>query len=58
MYSGVYEGNKNYKESSKTPVERAISPTPSYKEYKRESDNLKQAKPAREKEESPEFNLK
>lgn len=58
MYSGVYEGNKNYKDSYKSPVERAMTPTPSYKEYKQESDNLKQAKPAKEKEESPDFNLK
>ncbi|MFA6903941.1 MAG: hypothetical protein WC236_12765 [Gallionellaceae bacterium] len=58
MYSGVYEGNKNYKDSNKKPIQCAMTPTPSYKEYNQESDNLKQAKPAKEKNESPDFNLK
>lgn len=58
MYSGVYEGNKKYKDSYKTPIERAMTPTPSYKEYKQESDNFKQDNPAKERNESPDFNLK
>jgi hypothetical protein len=58
MYSGVYEGNKSYKDSYKTPVESAMTPTPGYREYKQESDKLKQVNPVTEKDESPEFNLK
>ncbi len=59
MSRGIYEGNKSYKESKKSPVERSTTlPTPSYTEYQKEREKLKQTNPAADKEDSPDFNLK
>ena len=34
----LYEGIKSSNDAKRTPEERAISPTPSYDEYKKEHD--------------------
>jgi len=58
LYQGIYEGNKNYKESDKTPSERAMTPTPSYGTYQKDRGKLKQDAAATEKKDSPDFSLK
>ena len=58
LFQGVYEGNKNYKETDKTPNERAMSPTESYGNYQKERERLKQGDSKPDKNDSPDFNLK
>lgn len=41
MNRALYEGIQNQNEVGKSPAERAISPTPSYKDYQSERENLK-----------------
>ncbi len=37
-YRSFYDGIKNRNDATKTPTERARSPTPSYDEFKKERD--------------------
>jgi hypothetical protein len=41
MNRALYEGIQNQNEINKSPAERAISPTPNYKDYQSERENLK-----------------
>jgi len=58
LYQGVYEGNNSYKDSARTPDERAMTPSPGYGTYQKDRDKLQPGDTATEKNESPEFNLK
>ena len=37
-YQGVYEGIKANQDAKRSPTERAMTPAPSYDEYKKERD--------------------
>jgi hypothetical protein len=37
-YQGLYEGIKSGNDAKRTPNERAVSPAPSYEEYKKERE--------------------
>ncbi len=41
MYGSMYEGIKSRVDSMRTPMEREVSPTPSYDTYKKEREEKK-----------------
>jgi hypothetical protein len=43
-YRAMYEGIMNRNEAKRTPNERALKPTPSYDEYKKERERLEQTR--------------
>lgn len=40
-YQGIYEGIKGNSDAKRTPNERAMTPAPSYEEYKKEREQKK-----------------
>ena len=38
-YRGMYEAVKSRNESTQTPAERSVTPTPSYDQYQKEREN-------------------
>ena len=44
----LYEGIKRQNEVNKSPVERAMTPAPSYDAYRKERDSLKKKAPSEE----------
>ncbi len=40
MYRRIYEGIKSNNDAKRTPIERAVSPAPSYDKYKKEREEL------------------
>ena len=42
LYKRIYENTRSVQNSRRTPAERAVSPTPSYDQYKKEREGKPQ----------------